>query len=149
MLQMMKRRISNGFETSKVVSLGKLVSPKNYRKRSRENSKDHFINNHHHTAEIAAGNTLNFNNTSNLNNSSKSNRSSRFGMRLAKHKLQTEDIDDLLQASGIKPTSGKRSTSRSSINLQPEHDENQNSSGGSLMGEDMELPDEPQVTKPR
>lgn len=54
-----------------------------------------------------------------------------------------EDIDDLLVVSGIK---GKESSnrSRSSIKLK----DNQ-ASHGSLIGDDMELPEEPTVTKPR
>ena len=64
-------------------------------------------------------------------------------MRIAKHKLVAEDIDDLLEVSGIKAKESSN-RSRSSIKLQ----DNQ-ASNGSLMGEDMELPEEPTVTKPR
>ena len=55
MLQMMKRRISNGFETSKSVSLGKLVAPKNYRKHSRDNSRGDPFN---HQNQDDQNNTL-------------------------------------------------------------------------------------------
>lgn len=54
-----------------------------------------------------------------------------------------EDIDDLLEVSGIKAKESSN-RSRSSIKLQDNH-----ASNGSLMGEDMELPEEPTVTKPR
>ena len=92
MLQMMKRRIANGFNngSSKTVSLGKLISPMHYRKRSKDLSIGELNSSRHQDNEQLSCSKSKSNKTSN------SKSSSRIGIRLAKHKLQAEDIDNLL-----------------------------------------------------